>query len=76
MARSQAGPAPQALRAVRPADELAPALGPGVGGGALLQRPLSPRGQARATAMTGRVLLILGDQLSPDHPALAALDAA
>jgi deoxyribodipyrimidine photolyase-related protein len=25
---------------------------------------------------TARVLLILGDQLSPDHPALAALDAA
>lgn len=60
------------MRRLRPADELAPPLGQTLGRSPLLLGRLPAPGQG---AVSGRLFLILGDQLHPDpHPLLVDFD--
>jgi len=71
--------AQQAVLALRPADELAPALGKELGRGPLLlatlpRRARPPRVAGVSKAATRRLRLVLGDQLDPAGPQLREFD--
>ena len=73
--RQQGRPAQQALRGLRPADDLAPPLGPHLGRGEVLLRRLPAR-QGCAVAELRHLVLVLGDQLDLDAAAFDGFDAA
>jgi deoxyribodipyrimidine photolyase-related protein len=59
---------------MRPHDDLAPGLGKKLGRGQILQQRVSPARVAMNGRRGGTLVIVLGDQLDPQSPALAGLD--